>query len=437
MAESRREFLRTCLAAGVAVGFSHACTGPTDSIVPPEGSGAEIRAAWLALFSPRDMFCEDGQPNGVPTPAGVERVLGIIAAAGFNTVFLQVDSWYAYSLLHPEYQPQNPLAAFDALGHIEQVASGLGLGLHLNYPLVNNRNNPRLPGIAPDFLPECGGSPEWKARFLDGTGQIAISESNVCPSRPATRAWELDLLAGLVGRYPGIASFQLEEPGYDGESFCVCDECRAQFAARHGGDLIAEVERERMAADCPDPACVGRAAAFKCEQLTALQEEVRARLRSRSFVYSATISYDRWRDRRLGRDWPAWTRRRWWRFAAPMIYVFDADTFRRGLVEGVLPHLDPHCAVCPGIGLHFGGSLVPAPGQRGPDLNPVSEVLRQIGVAREVGRATGRICGVALFLGEYLRPQFRAEGIRLLLEIGGAAFPTAVRLPWWVPRSRG
>ena len=435
MDESRREFLRACLAAGLGAGALQACTDPTPPL--PGEPGAEVRAAWLALFSPKDLFCEDGQPRGIPTVAGVERVLGIIAASGFNTLFLQVDSYYAYCLLHPEYQPRNPLAAFDALAHIERVARELGLWLHLNYPLVNNRNNPPPPtGIAPDFLPECGGSPEWKAQFIDAAGIVSASPSNVCPSRPATRAWELDLLAGLVERYPGVTSFQFEEPGFDHESFCVCEECRAQFAARHGGDLVAEVQRERTLDGCPDPACAGRAATFKCEQLTSLQEEVRARLRTRGFLYSATISYDRWRDRRLGRDWPAWTQRGWWRFAAPMIYVFDAATFRSALVEGVLAHIAPQCSVCPGIGLHFGGSL-DVTQQRPPDLNPASEVLRQIATAREVAQATGRVSGVALFLGEYLRPQFRDTGIALLAEIGAAAFPTPARLPWWIPDSRG
>ena len=430
MDESRREFLRACLAAGLAVGATHACSDPTQTTDQP--SDSEIRAAWLALFAPKDLFCEDGQPRGVPSVAGVERVLGIIAASGFNTLFLQVDSWYAYSLLHPEYQPRNPLAAFDALGHIERVAREHGLWLHLNYPLVNNRNNPIPPGVAPDFVPECGGSPEWQAQFIDDAGLVTTSHSNVCPSRAATRAWELDLLAGLVERYPRITSFQLEEPGYDRETFCVCAECRAQFAARSGGDLVAEVQRERTMEGCPDPACAGRAAAFKCEQLTRLQEEMRARLGWRGFLYSATISYDRWRDRRLGRDWPAWTRRGWWRFVAPMVYVFDASTFRAALEVGVLPHLAPECAVCPGIGLHFGGSLDPTQ-QRPPDLNPASEVIRQIAAARDVARTTGRVSGVALFLGEYLRPQFRDEGIALLGEIAVSAFPAPARVPRWSP----
>ena len=429
MNESRRDFLRACLAAGIGVGATHACTDPTPPLLPEERSRPEMRAAWLALFAPKDLFCEDGQPRGAPTVAGVERVLGILAASGFNTLFLQVDSWYAYSLLHPEYQPRNPLAAFDALGHIERVARAHGLWLHLNYPLVNNRNNPIPPGVAPDFLPECGGSPEWQAKFIDDTGIITASHTNVCPSRPATRAWELDLLAGLVERYPRITAFQLEEPGFDRESFCVCEECRSQFAARFGGDLVAEVQLERTLDGCPDPACAGRAATFKCEQLTTLQEEVRARLRSRDFLYSATISYNRWHDRRLGRDWPAWTRRGWWRFAAPMIYVFDTGTFRAALEEGVLAHIAPQCSVCPGIGLHFGGSLDPTQ-QRPPDLNPASEVLRQIATAREVARVTGRVSGTALFLGEYLRPEFRETGIALLAEIGAAAFATPARLPW-------
>jgi hypothetical protein len=433
MDESRRDFLRACLAAGLAASLSPACDDPTiGASLSADGSGPEIRAVWLALFSPRDLFCEDGDPGGTPTPAGVERVLGVIAASGFNTLFLQVDSWYAYSLLHPEFQPRNPLAAFDALGHIERVSANHGLQLHVNYPLVNNRNNPRLPGTAPDFLTECGGSSEWKAKFIDEGGLVTVSHSNVCPSRPETRAWELAVLSGLVERYPRIACFQLEEPGYDSESFCVCDECRRQFALRHGGDLIEEVQRERLVANCPDPACAGHAAAFKCEQLTTMLAEVRDRLGARGFTYSATISYDRWRDRRLGRDWVSWTRRRWFRFAAPMIYVFDSGTFRQALEQGLLPYIDDRCMLCPGIGLHFGGSLHPRPGQRGPDVNSTEEVVRQIATAREVGRASGRVGGVALFLGEYLRPQFRDTGIRLLADIRAAAFPRAVPLPWWL-----
>jgi hypothetical protein len=65
-------------------------------------------------------------------------------------------------------------------------------------------------------------------------------------------------------------------------------------------------------------------------------------------------------------------------------------------------------------------------------VNSTEEVVRQIATAREVGRASGRVGGVALFLGEYLRPQFRDTGIRLLADIRAAAFPRAVPLPWWL-----
>jgi uncharacterized lipoprotein YddW (UPF0748 family) len=422
--ESRREFLLRCLATGLAAaGLGQGCSDPTGA--GPGPSAGEVRAVWLALFSPRDMFCDDGQANGVPTPSGVERVIGIIADSGFNTLFLQVDSWYAYSLLHPDYEPRNPLARFDAMGEILRVAARKGIDVHFNYPLVNVRNNPRLPGIAPDFLTACGGNPEWRAWYLDETGQMVESQSNVCPSRPETRQWEVDLLGRLLDRYPQLTHFQFEEPGYDTKAFCVCAECRRQYAARYGGDLIAQVQAEAALEQCPDPACAGRAAALKCAHLTTLLQQVRVRLGGRAFSYSATISYDRWHDRQLGRDWVRWARLGWLHSVAPMIYISDTAMFRDGLENGVMAQLDPACTVCAGIGVHFSGSLAPPPGQIAPNVNSAAEVVRQIEVAREVARNTGRVDGVALFVGEFLRPAFRDQGIQLLADIRAAAFSGA------------
>jgi uncharacterized lipoprotein YddW (UPF0748 family) len=430
--ESRREFLQHCMAAGLAAaGLAQGCADQADGPGPDLAPAAEMRAVWLALYSPRDMFCDDGQVDGVPTPSGVERVIGIIAESGFNTLFLQVDSWYAYSLLHPEYEPRNPLARFDALAAILRAASLGGLQVHLNYPLVNARNNPRLPGIAPDFLTVCGGNPQWRAQYLDDTGQIVESQNNVCPSRPETREWEVDLLGRLVERYPRIARFQFEEPGYDGPTFCVCDECRRQFTAEFGGDLVAQVQAELALERCAAPACDGRAAALKCQHLTRLLQQVRNRLSPRAFLYSATISYDRWRDQRMGRDWVRWASHGWLDFVSPMIYISDTAVFRDSLERGVLAPLDREVSACTGIGLHFSGSLIPAPGQRAPNVNTVEEVVRQIETAREVGRSTGRVSGVALFLGEFLRPAFRDQGARLLAEIKAGAFAAAARVPTW------
>jgi hypothetical protein len=372
---------------------------------------------------------------GIPTPAGVERVIGIVAAAGFNTLFLQMDSWYAYSLLNPQYEPQNQLARFDGVAAILAAASRHGIQVHLNYPLVNNRNNPRPPGIAPDFREVAGGTPEWRARFLDEAGAIVDSQFNVCPSRLEARNWEVDLLVRLIERYPSVACFQLEEPGYDSQTFCVCDECRRSYQRAWGGELVDQVRLEAAQEGCPDPGCMGRAAALKCDYLSLLIGQVRNGLTQRNFVYSATVSYDRWRDRRLGRDWVGWAEKGWLTFVAPMIYVPDTALFRRSLEMGVLAELDSRRTACAGIGVHYSGSLAPQPGQRDPNVNSVEEVVSQIEAAREIGRRTGRVSGVALFLGEFLRPDFRDEGIRRLTEIKRAAFATTARLPGWLPRS--
>jgi hypothetical protein len=437
--QPRREFLQRCVAAGVAAaGLMQGCGGePAGPIVPPKTAGGEGRAVWLGLNSPRDLFCDDGQANGLPTVSGVQRVVGMVAASGFNTLFLQADSWYAYSLLHPDYRPQNPLAAFDAIAEILRACERAGLQVHLNYPLVNCRNNPRLPGIAPDFLAECGGDPRWRARYVDANGGIVESQDNACPSRMETRTWQVDLLERMLDRYPEIVHFQFEEPGYDTAWFCVCDECCRQYAERYGDDLIEQVRQEGAGGECPEPDCLDMAAALKCEHLTTLLRQVRARFARRPLVYSATVSPDRWLDRRRGRDWVRWSDAGWLDFVAPMVYVFDTDSFRGALEHGVLGPLASRVSACAGIGLHFGGSLVPAPGQRSPDVNPVEEVVRQIECAREVARRTGRVDGFALFLGEHLRPAYRQEGARLLAQIGAAALDSPADPPLWgSPRQR-
>ena len=38
--------------------------------------------------------------------------------------------------------------------------------VHLSLPLVNYRGYPRGAHLAPDFTPACGGSPDWRARYL-------------------------------------------------------------------------------------------------------------------------------------------------------------------------------------------------------------------------------------------------------------------------------
>ena len=371
---------------------------------------------------------------GTPTPAGVDRIIAIIAASGFNTLFLQVDSWYTYSLLHPEYEPRNPLASFDALSYILRRGGAVrhSGSSQLSPGQQQKQSSPTRCGTG---LPGCRARQSRLAReILDDTGQIVESQFNVCPSRPPTRAWEVELLGLLVERYPSIACFQFEEPGYDSADFCVCEECRRLYREGWGAELVDQVLLEARREDKPDPRICRNRRGTQVSTDETLLGEVRERLAGSGLLYSSTISYNRWRDRRLGRDWVRWAGNEWLRFVSPMIYVSDSELFSRSLELGVIAELDRRCSVCPGIGLHFSGSLAPLPGQRSPDVNSVEEVVRQIELARLVGRRSGgRVSGVSLFLGEYLRPQFRDEGVRQLAAINAAAFRTAVTLPSWLP----
>ena len=150
----------------------------------------------------------------------------------------------------------------------------------------------------------------------------------------------MELLGLLVERYPSIACFQFEEPGYDSANFCVCEECRRLYRDGWGGGLVDQVALDAQRGDEPDPQFIETAAALKCQQMTRLLGEVRVRLAGSGLLYSSTISYNRWRDRRLGRDWVRWAGNEWLRFVSPMIYVSDSELFSRSLELGVIAELD-------------------------------------------------------------------------------------------------
>jgi uncharacterized lipoprotein YddW (UPF0748 family) len=432
--ESRREFLLQALAIGVAAALPAACgtgsqLGPSDSGL----SGSELRAVWLSLSSPRDLFCEDDRPGGTPSAAGVRRVVELVADGGFNSIFLMVDTWYAHSVLHPEYLPRNPLAAFDAIGELLAVARERKLQVHLAFGIVNKRNNPRPPGIAPDFVTVAGGSPLWRARYANDDGTTTESADNVCLVRAATRQWQAQLAVGLLARYPDVDCFQLEEAGYDTARFCVCDECRRVFQARFGADLVRQVLLEAAADTCVTGSCEGPAAQFKSEHTSSTIEAIRGRVASRQLTWSATVSPD-WRaDQRLGRDWKRWTDAGWLSFVAPMIYVPQTEAFRQALEQKLLPQLDSGCKVCPGIGVHYAGFLDPLPSQPRPRLNPVEEVVRQIEASREIRRQDGRVCGAALFVGQLLRPADRQLGMVYLSALRAGPFSLSASPPRWSP----
>jgi hypothetical protein len=142
---SRREFL---LALG-ATWAAGTIVRPATAAPPPRSPpSAEIRAVWLSLFDPFDLFAEADRPAAGPTPDGVREVMDLLAASGVNTAFVMVDSWYAYSIVHPTYEPKKSLAEWDAFGVLLEGARVRGIQVHLSYPLVNDRSYPSGPGEA-------------------------------------------------------------------------------------------------------------------------------------------------------------------------------------------------------------------------------------------------------------------------------------------------
>jgi len=311
-----------------------------------QGSSPEARGVWLHLS---DFSADPGKGR-----SEVHQIVERLANANFNLVMPWVLSEYAAALTDTNYVAAAPTAAWDALGELSREAARRGMRIHLWYSFTYYKS-PK----SPDFDPTRGGDPSWAARSLADFQHHTNPMTDVCPSHPAARKWEVALIESLLRRYTNISGIHIEEPGYGYPQNCLCDLCRSVFKDMHGEDL----EKKIAASSAED---------FRCIGMTEFIRELRQRLSQMNPRPILSVNGgSSWRsDRSLGRDWKRWAELGWLDFYASQNYSGEIAPFS-AMTQMVLKDLSPHCPVFIGIGIKWSGGATALP-----------VVLKQIADAR-------------------------------------------------------
>jgi uncharacterized lipoprotein YddW (UPF0748 family) len=342
--------------------------------------------------------------TGLVSPVDVDRVVDDAAAAGFNTLFVQVrgrgDAFYSSSLA-----PRSPIlwktkADFDPLARLLERARGRGLQVHawVNVLLTAHFGQPLPPGHVVERHPEWLMVPRSAARaalrargrtLFRLVGQAARAENGtegyyLSPSAPGVGEHLEAVVKELLHGYP-VPGIHLDFARYPGPEFDYSRVALESFrASQGGGDLLGLPARLPAAWDDHRRAV-----------LTALVVRLArtARAQRPGLVVSAAVVADEsqaWGQKYQA--WPAWLEQGLLEAVCPMAYTPDSETFRSQL-EQARSRARAGQGVWAGIGAY---------------RLPVGDVIERIRLARETGMG-----GVVLFSHESFAPadlqRLRAE----------------------------
>jgi uncharacterized lipoprotein YddW (UPF0748 family) len=378
----------------------------------------DVRALWVVRTT-------------LESPATVAAMVSGAAAAGFNTLIVQVrgrgDAYYSGGL-EPRPPSLADRPAFDPLAETVARARLAGLQVHawVNVNLVSSAVD--LPASRdhvvyrhPDWLmvPRSmaaelsavdATSPEYLerlARFVQS--QPATLEGlYVSPVAPAAGEYAARVAADIVRRY-GVDGIHLDYLRYPSEDFDYSRAALAAFRQHVAGDLTPEERARYDSRIAAEPtvyadAFPGRWHGFRSSQLTRLVATIRESVKAirPTAVVSAAVfpDPDEAADRRL-QDWRGWLARGLLDIVCPMAYTTDADVFASQVAAAhAIAGTDRLWA---GIGAFRLASL---------------QIAANVRTARRLGAG-----GVVLFSYDSLAAPER--GPSFLLEVGQAAFSRA------------
>lgn len=359
----------------VGLMFSLAAIVCLNAIYIPDSwsATAEIRALWI---HPESQFNADPEMGRLEIHQFIER----IANANFNLILPWVRSEYVSALTDEAYQKSIPIAKWDALGELIKAAQEKGLQVHLWYSFTYYKSP-----NSPDFNPRHGGNSEWAARQMNelvpdrSTGKaVPRRMANVCPLHSEAREWEVNLIRGVLDRYPLLSGVHIEEPGYSGVGNCVCNLCLKLFKSIYGFDETVDVNGPQ-------------AQDLKCVGTTAFMRQLRVWLKEKNpNLVLSTNGGPSWQsDRESGRDWKHWAQRGWLDFYAAQIYTTNAENFKAG-AQTVIADLGKDCLVSIGVAVQWSGGK-----------NTAETVVKEIEIARKLGAK-----GVLIFSGQALTDEY-------------------------------
>lgn len=343
----------------------------------------EVRGLWVVR-------------TALVSPEAVDRVVDDAAAAGFNTLLVQVrargDAFYRSRLV-----PRSPLLerqppGFDPLARLLERARSRGLHVHgwVNVLLVAHFGQPLPAGhilaSRPEWamVPRSAAAPAWSAvggqrlALIQAAGRREgdVEGFYLAPSEPAVGAHLEAVVRELVRGYP-LDGLHLDYIRYPGQTFDYGRSALEGFRDRvaGGAGLLAAPER--------DPAAWDR---YRREQVDALTARLAdaARAERPGILTSAAVVPDEAQAlNHKFQNWPGWLEAGVLAAVCPMVYTPESRLFQQQ-VEAALQKASGR-PVWAGVGAYR--------------LDPAG-VVEKVSLARQTGAA-----GVVIFSHESLLPE--------------------------------
>jgi len=313
--------------------------------VRPVRAFPEVRGLWVVRFT-------------MTTEASVRAMVADAAAAGFNTIIVQVrgrgDAYYR-SAIEPRAEGVQGPPEFDPLAVAIEEGHRLGLAVHawVNTHLVWG---PVGPPVSPSHL--VNAHPEWLAvprvlarelhgvdprspRFYDALRRYAADRPETVegiytsPSHPEVRARMREVWRDLVARYD-LDGIHFDYIRYPSAEFDYSAGALARFRDWAGPHLMPARIAELDAAAARDPIAWTTALPnewdeFRRAQITSLVAELYSEVKARrpELVVSAAVVPDRTTAHDLRfQEWDAWLAGGILDVAVPMAYTANVDQFR-------------------------------------------------------------------------------------------------------------
>ena len=392
-----------------------------------EGETGQVRGMWVDSSNP-----------GFHTPAEVDELIDNAAAAGINTLFVQMRR-HADAMYNQSSEPRAiidgfaPAEVFDPLADLLAKAHARGIAIHAwlvmsvacrDYDPL--RGNPQH--VCTSHGPSTADPQRWTTATFKGT-QVGDLDFG----HPESVNYTTALIERLLANYPSLDGIHYDYIRYADQDYGYNQVSLSRFRAANG---LPDGYRPTPT----DPAW----SQWRRDQVTNLVRRLYLRIKAinpRMQVSAATITWggvgsasaDDWPKSaayaRVFQDWRAWLNEGILDFAVPMHYFAEGDPRTRGWYDSWLnwDHANTgRRAIVPGTGAW---------------LNNPQQGLAQIQRAISPDSAGHTLSGVALYCyNEPIsnsNPQWRREYMQLLRNTLFANPAPAPAWPWIATPSTG
>lgn len=280
----------------------------------------EVRALWVVR-------------DAITTPESVNRLIDFAVQTRFHILFVQVrgrgDAYYQSALAPPSPALKAPLADFDPLRYLIDVAHRSGIEVHawlnIYYVWSDTKHAPPAGHVVvthPEWiLSDAKGtrmdhvpSSKWKGQGIEG--------SFISPGVPEYRRHMVDVVHELVRNYE-IDGIHLDYIRFPNKMYSYDAVSRSQFLLRYGVDPVELAGNRAGVQKMLGASTLAALDSIYSENRTQEVDSMVAAIHAAAGtkpLSAAVIADPVYARKDKGQDWPRWVHQDWVDFVVPMAY---------------------------------------------------------------------------------------------------------------------